>query len=253
MSSIPRQKPYLDQTCWRQRSLACGLFFLCLIMALSACSGGPSTGSDSGAQPTSQVLTPTPSLHRGPAPGTILYKADWTHGIAGWEGATGWQVQHGELYSKGGTQDVLTIPFVAPTAMYAIEIHIQVTGYSAPNGGSFSFLAPHNGAIDGYNAGASNLLSTLPTIGGLHPQLQAMIDPPANVIQTNQTPFDYDPRMEPHVYRLEIRDNTLEFFADGVKSFTVGSASAPHLSQGPLHIKSHGITLRISSLVITAL
>lgn len=251
-SSMYRQNLYFAYTPWHRRRFICSLFFVCLMVVLAACSGGPTTSSDSGTQPTSQALTPTPSPRKGPAAGTILYKADWARGIGGWEGATGWQVQHGELYSKGGAQDVLTIPFVAPTTMYAVEIHIQVSGYSAPSGGSFIFSTSHTGEIDGYNAGASGLLSKLPTIGGLHPQLQAMIDPPANVVQS-QPPFDYDPRMEPHVYRLEIRDNILEFFADGVKAFTVASASSPNLSQGPLRIKSHGITLRVSSLTITAL
>lgn len=251
LSSIYRQKLYFPHTPWQRWCFTYGFVFICLLAVLTSCSGGPTTSSGSGTQPTSQALTPTSTPHKGPAPGTLLYKADWARGIAGWEGATGWQVEHGELYSKGD-DDVLTIPFVAPTTMYAVEIHIQVSGYSAPSGGSYIFSTSHVGGIDGYSAGASNLLSKLPTIGGLHPQLQAMIDPPANAVQSPY-PFDYDPRMEPHVYRLEVRDNVFEFFADGVKSFTVASASSPNLSQGPLHIKSHGITLRVSSLTITAL
>jgi hypothetical protein len=214
----------------------------------ASCSSGSSTPSG----PVAQQASPTQPVHKGPPPGTILYKADWSHGIKGWQGASAWNVEHGELYSKGGDEDVLAVPYISPTTDYAVEIHIQVTRYKTKHGGSFSFFTQHSGRTDGYIAGTSNLMAPGPRPNGSNPQFQAFIEPQAHG-ETNDLPFDYDPRMDTHVYRLEVRGNSVNVFADGNDVFSVNSTASHYLSSGPLHIQSHAIILRVTSFVITAL
>ncbi|GHO45779.1 hypothetical protein [Ktedonospora formicarum] len=231
---------------WRRLPL--NLALIGILFLLAACAGDTSTSQSNTQNPT-PTATPTSTIPKG----TELYKADWSHGLQGWQGASGWQIQHNELYSKGGSQDELILPYQSTTNNYAVEIKVQVKQYKARSGGSFIFSTQRNGQIDGYIAGVSNLITPDVQVGGLHPQLQAYINPQSDAVQINQYPFDYDPRTEVHVYRLEIHDNILDFFADGVKAFTVSSAVSPSLSRGPLHIKSHNIILRVASLTITAL
>lgn len=228
------------------------LFSLCLICIVSlfaSCANNSSTLPVHGAQKAS----PTRLVHKGPPAGTILYKADWSRGIKGWQGASGWRVEHGELYSKGGkSEDILTVPYVSPATDYAVEIHIQVLHYSTRSGGSFSFFTQPDGKIDGYVAGTSNLMAPGPRPNGSNPQFQAFIEPQAHEEQ-GQLPFDYDPQMDAHVYRLEVRGNTVNAFADGNDVFSASSTASQHLSSGPIHIQSHAIIMRVTSFVVTAL
>lgn len=226
------------------------LLLVCVLSLFGACSSSPSTPA---AQKVTPVPTPTQVVHKGPPQGTVLYKADWSRGINGWQGASGWTVQHGELYSKGGGEDVLTVPYVSSAPDYAVEIHVQVTRFITKNRGSFSFFTRHSGHVDGYIAGVSDLLAPGPRPNGLNPQLQAFIDPHSDAEQNGEFPFDYDPKLEAHVYRLEVRGSSLDFFADGVNAYQVSSSVSPNLSSGPLYIQSYGIILRVTSLVITAL
>src|SRR5438876_10144300 len=89
-----------------------------LLFSLGACS----TGTPS---PTVPPQTTTPSAnHSSPTPtslpaGTVLYQADWTHGLASSSGMHGWKVVQGQLESA-----------TSGSASFAIPYQISVSDYS---------------------------------------------------------------------------------------------------------------------------
>src|SRR5579864_2967601 len=62
-----------------------------LIFSLGACSAGAPSTSVPPAATVSTVVHASPIPTTLPA-GTVLYQADWSHGLAGWQGAQGWKV-----------------------------------------------------------------------------------------------------------------------------------------------------------------
>ena len=86
------------------------VFLVCfLLFSLVACSAGtPSTTVPPQATvPAAKQTSPTPT----PLPaGTVLYQADWSHGLAGWPGAQGWKVVQGQLESDNSGSATFTIP-----------------------------------------------------------------------------------------------------------------------------------------------
>ena len=215
---------------------------LCLIF-LIAC--------DTGTTPNAQTASPTPGKGNTVPAGTVLYRADWSQGLAGWHG-NGWVVQQGQLTSQGGDDDTIIAPYQPTVANYAIEIHVRIASYIVKVGGHFAFLVSKTANRDGYNTGVSNLLAPGPRPNGLNPQAQILLDPPSSDPQANY-PFDYDPHMEWHVWRLEVRGDSIIVKLDTAAAFNAFSTRSLPFSSGPLTIQTHAIVFQVSSFTVSAL
>src|SRR5215467_5366285 len=72
-----------------------------LLFSLGACASGTSstTVSPQSTVPATRYPSPTPT----PLPaGSVLYQADWSHGLARWQGTQGWKVVQGQLETECG-------------------------------------------------------------------------------------------------------------------------------------------------------
>src|SRR5215475_7938697 len=99
----------------RYRHIFLALLVL-LLLSLVACSPSASPTSP---QP-SPVSTRPASLSPTPPAGSVLYQADWSQGLVGWQASEGWRVMNGILQSYGGSKLSITIPYEPTVPNYAI-------------------------------------------------------------------------------------------------------------------------------------
>jgi Domain of Unknown Function (DUF1080) len=222
-----------------------------LLFSLGACSAGTSStsGPSQTTIPVARHSSPTPT----PLPaGTVLYKADWSHGLAGWPGAQGWKVAHGQLESDSSGAAAFTIPYRLSVSDYAVEVRIQIVRV-LQHGGYFSISAPKAHSKDGYQAEVSNLEGSIPRPFGDHPASGASIDPFNDNSQASGIPHDYEPGSGWHTYRVEVKGNAASFLDNGVQIGYASSDKTDVLSNGPLGLSSQMVVLRVSSVRILAL
>ncbi len=223
-----------------------------LIFSLGACSAGaPSTG----VLPAATVLT---VMHASPTPttlpaGTVLYQADWSHGLAGWQGAQGWKIVQGQLETVSSAPLTLTIPYRPTVTDYAIEVRFQIVRLLQQNGGYFTIFASKAPGKDGYQAGVLNLEGSQPRPNGAHPQAQVFIDPDSSMASGSGLPIDYEPGFHWHTFRVEVQDNEARLLDDGVQIGHASSEQTDVLSNGPIGLSSELVVLRISRIRILAL
>jgi hypothetical protein len=232
---------------YRRRGIA--WFFIGSIMILLiSCSSAeaPAEHSLSSASPSSQATRPAI------APGTVLYQADWSHGLDGWQTAPGWQLHDGFLQTNGAAKLVITAPYHIPVSDYAVEARIQIMSV-APAGGYLGIKAEKAPGRDGYVANVLNLLKAGNYPNGLHPQAQVYLDPMKSMERGTFETIDYDPKLQWHTYRVEIRGAWVRFFIDNVAISDATSISTDHLSNGPIAIDGSLAVLRVSSFSISAL
>src|SRR5439155_2406170 len=112
-----------------------------LLFSLGACSAGTSstTVSPQTTTPSAKQSSPTPTSL--PA-GTVLYRADWSHGLASLPGMHGWKVVQGKLESDTSGSATFTIPYRLSVTDYAVEVRIQMVRSVPPYGGYYEFVAP---------------------------------------------------------------------------------------------------------------
>ncbi len=223
-----------------------------LLFPLVACTiGTPSTIVHS--QPTTPPVShasPTPTTF---PPGTILYRANWTRGLAGWPGAHGWKVTQGQLESDNSGSATFTIPYQIPVSNYAIEFRLQVVRPLPPYGGGYEIVAPRLTGKDGYHAGIFDLKAPGPRTFGSHPQSNVYLDPFSQASQANGMPQDYEPGSEWHTYRVEVRGNEASLLDDGTQIGSASSQQTDTLSNGPIEFSSTLVILRVSDLRILTL
>lgn len=236
------------EKCYRHVAMryACSAIscLLCMIF-LIACD----TGTTHNAQ--TKTASPTPGKSNTVPAGTVLYRADWSQGLSGWHGS-GWVAQKGQMSSRGGDEDTIVAPYQPDVANYAIEIHVRIASYVVKSGGHFAFFVSKTANRDGYNTGVSSLFAPGPRPNFLNPQAQILLDPVSPDPQANY-PFDYDPRMDWHVWRLEVRGDLIIVRLDNSTAFDAFSTRSLPFSSGPLTIQIHAIVLQVSSFTITAL
>ena len=228
--------------------LLVGLLFFSLV----ACSTGtPSTAAPSQTSiPSANHLSPTPTSL--PA-GTVLYQADWSHGLADWSGAHGWKVVQGQLESDTSGSASFTIPYQLQVSNYAIEFRLQVVRSLPPYSGYYEIIAPNLPGKDGYHAGILNLKAPGPRPFGDHPQSQVYLDPYSDAAQGSNMPQDYEPGSGWHNYRVEVRDNEASLLDDGTQIGSASSQQTETLSNGPIEFSSALVILRVSDLRILTL
>jgi hypothetical protein len=161
------------------------------------------------------VVTPTPTSTPTPAPkpapGTVLYEADWSSGMNGWQQAYGWSVLDGMLVNDGSddayTNHWISAPYHpgdAGIANYAVEAEIQVVQWPGFSHSGFGVVLR-----SGYQAGVCN--------HGWGVSANAMAKQVGAGCWEPIQALDFEPGTEWHVYRAEIRSNTLTLLIDGTQ------------------------------------
>ena len=234
------------------RTITNALGFVLLIGLLSSL-GACSTGTSSMTVPTQ--TTPASAKQSSPTPtplpaGTVLYQADWTHGLSGWPGAHGWKVVRGQLESDSSGSATFTIPYQFPVSNYAIEFRLQVVRSVPPYGGHYEIVAPKVTGKDGYHAGIFDLKAPGPHPFGQHPQSNVYLDPFSDASQGSGIPQDYEPGSGWHIYRVEVRGNEASLLDNGTQIGSASSERTDTLSNGPIEFDSTLVILRMSNLRI---
>ena len=223
-----------------------------LLFSLGACSAGTSstTGPPKASVPAARHLSPTPT----PLPaGTVLYQADWSHGLTGWTGAQGWKVVQGQLVSTSSGTATFTIPYRPTVSDYAVEVRIQIVHSVPPYGGYYEIVAPKLAGKDGYHAGVLDLKAPGPRPFGDHPQSQVYLDPSGDMNPGSGIPQDYEPGSGWHTYRVEVRGNEASLLDDGTQIGSASSQQTDVLSNGPIEFSCALVILRVNDLRILTL
>ncbi len=235
------------------RQIAYVMLLALLVLMCVACSSNttlpPQVKHTSTTQPL-QRATATPSTV---PKGTLLYKANWSRGLAGWQGAHGWEIKQGQLTTQSDDPVAITIPYTITIPNYAIEARVRIVRLLHRDGGYFSIFTKPTTNKDGYQAGVSDLKGTEPRPNGSHAQVHAFIDPMSSMAPNSFEPVDYEPHFDWHTYRVEIQDNQASIFIDGTSESTANSIRTDTLSNGPISLGSAMVVIQISDVTITAL
>ncbi|HEX6553093.1 MAG TPA: family 16 glycoside hydrolase [Ktedonobacteraceae bacterium] len=223
-----------------------------LLFSLGACSGGTSPTTVQSQSPVPATRQPSPTATPLPA-GTILYQADWSRGLASWQGTHGWKVVQGQLESNSSGSATFTVPYRPTVSDYAVEVRIQVVRSMPPYGGYFLISTPKSPGKDGYHAGVLDLKGSGPRPFGQHPQSHAYIEPTGDMSPGSGIPQDYEPGSGWHTYRIEVQGNEVSLLDDGVQIGSASSQQTDVLSNGPIAFSSELVILRVSSLRILTL
>ena len=239
----------------KHSSIYTSLLLVCMVLVFVACSSNTPGQGTSKARIIKTVavyasVVATDSDSPTVPAGTLLYQADWSHGLAGWQG-TGWSVKQGLLMTTNDSTVTITVPYQPKVSNYAIEVQIQITKLFHKVGGYFSIFATRVAGHDGFQAGTSTFMEPGPRPNGSHPQAQIMSDP----FSTNPNdgrPIDYEPLANWHTYRIEVQDDLASFYIDGTQVSSTNSATST-FSTGPLGITCSQAILSVKSYRIMAL
>lgn len=232
-----------------------------LLMASLICSlmGCAQNTAPARATPTTRPsLTPSPPVQHTASPtvvaGTVLYTADWSHGLANWHGSQGWSIVQGQLQVNSLAETTLTIPYKPTVPNYAIEIRAQVLQVLKPIANGFTLIVNPTPQGDGFEAGFTTLNhyqpAEQPDPNFYTGYIQIIPDNLSEGLQIFQ--LDYVPGTIWHTYGIEVQGNEADLSLDGHK--TIRSTSSENaFSNGPFVLDSQGLLLRVSSIRFTAL
>ncbi len=236
---------------WRRVLKLCML--VCTLLALVACTSG-AVGSTT----TSPTLTAQPHPTRATiAPGTLLYRADWSQNLAGWQGASvtggasGWEVHGGNLQINAKGDQVITAPYQPTVQNYAIEVRVRISSVTQDDGG-FLIGAQKVVGKNGYLAEVIGLRKPGSHVYAIHPQCDVTIDP-IDAMDSPMLTHDYEPGYVWHTYRLEIRGAQVVLFVDDQLSSHATSSQTRQLSHGPIQILDNNTSIEVNNFRVTAL
>lgn len=232
------------------------LLIVCMVLVFVACSPNTPGQGTSKARIIKTVavyasVVATDSDSPTVPAGTLLYHADWSHGLAGWQG-TGWNVKQGLLMTTSDSTVTITVPYQPKVSNYAIEVQIQITKLFHKVGGYFSIFSTRASGHDGFQAGTSTFMEPGPRPNGSHPQAQIYTDPASSMNAGDGRPIDYEPLANWHTYRIEVQGNLATFYIDGAQVDST-SSTTPTFSPGPLGITCSQAILSIKDYRIMAL
>ena len=220
---------------------ALALLLATTLFALAACG-----------RPAAATSTPPPKATATPA---VLFQADWSHGLEGWNASAGWSMVNGAPQSDTSDDRSLTIPFQPKTADYAVEIDLQLVEIPR-DGGFYTLNADPTAALSGFRAGIYSLRKPgVARPNGDHPTISTNIDPldaqdPSGLANSVK---DFEPADGVQTYRVVVQGSAALLSVDGRFYTSAASTQSKHLSTGPLHFKCGGVALRITGLRILSL
>lgn len=186
-----------------------------------------------------------------PAPGTVLYRADWSHGMDGWVGSSGWRVVNGEMVNDGSDCcDVFAPDILGHVADYSVRARIQVNQGTSVN--FFSLVARGkdigNGLLGydtgGYDGGVDDLTSP----GAGQVSGQAFI---SHTGETDLAGAPFDPNLTFHDYRLDVRGNVITLFIDGQQIAQTSDSTYP--DPGRVGLRADNTSISVTAFVVIAL
>ena len=228
----------------RSRICMCMLALSLLVTLLAACGGGTTTAPTS----TPKHTHPTPA--RLPK-GTVLFEADWSRGLTGWQATAGWKVLNGLLQSDESDTSTLTVPYRPAVTNYAIEFRARIVKVPANNAafGSFLISADASPGRDGYKAVVIQIPGAGPHPLSVHPQVEVYTEPID--LSNPGTAHDQEFGSKWHAFRVETQENLVNFSIDGQLSGRSASNQTSILSNGPIKLVVSGIILQVSDFRIT--
>ncbi len=224
-------------------------FILVSLVGCSQNASPPSATATPRSSPTGGApVSPTPSY----APGTVLYTADWSHGLGGWHAPQGWSIVQGQLQVNSLPDTTLTVPYMPTTSNYAIEVDVQVVKVLKQSDNKFHVVVPSTSGGDGFDAGFQSLHQPVyrPTpdfYTGFAQTIAKNLDVNAGIQE-----IDFVPGKRMRTYRIEVSGNQVTLFVDGAEVSTSTSLKSA-FSSGPIQLESSGLMLRIGGLRIIAL
>ena len=250
----------MNGTLWKRLDalplkLSALLLMISLTSSLAGCAQSTAPGQTT---PTPHPsLTASPQVQQTASPvgtaRTVLFAADWSHGLEKWQPSQGWSVVGGQLQVNSVEETTLTVPYVPTVAAYTIEIQAQVIQVLKPKANEFTISVPKTSETDGFTAGFTTLNhyqpAEQPDPNFYTGYIQIIPDHLPAGLQILQR--DYVPNTIWHTYGVTVQGNEADLSLDG--HVTIRSMSSEvAFSRGPLVLKSEGLLLRISSLRITA-
>jgi hypothetical protein len=206
-----------------------------LAVALIACSQS-TTAMPKPAHPTATPLSK----------GALLYRANWSKGLAGWQATAGWRVVGGDVQTDGKDDRTLTVPYRPVVSNYAIEFRMRIVTLP-PLGsdfGSFLVSAEQEPDKDGYQAGIIQIPGPGPHPLSVHPQVEVYTEPvdPSNPGTAHDQEFGFTW----HSYRIEVRGGVVNFSIDGQVSGRASSNQTSMLSHGPIQVEVSNVVVEVS-------
>jgi 3-keto-disaccharide hydrolase len=218
------------------------------LLLLSASTSLASCGGSSSVTTTPTLTTPT--LTATPA---VLYQADWSRGLTGWNASAGWTVVDGVLQSDVGSERSVTIPYQPAGPDYIVEFQLQVVSVPV-TGGYYDLYAPPTPDANGYESGVYALQAPGPRPANVNPTSHATIDPPdaQDPLASRNSLKDFNHGTGWRTYRVEVRGPRVSLIIDGRPNTQGSSAQTAHLSTGPLQLICSNVEIRVRMLRILA-
>jgi hypothetical protein len=213
-----------------------------LLIAASAVLASCGSSSHATVAPTLTVPTPTTTP-------TVLYQADWSRGLAGWNASAGWTVVDGVLQSDAGSERSVTIPYQPAGPDYIVEVEIQVVSVPV-TGGYYILHAQPAPSANGYETGVYGLQAPGPRPPNANPASHVYIDPPEAQAPAaaNNSAHDFNHGASWRVYRTEVRGPAVSLIIDGRPNTQASSAQTANLSTGPLQLSCSDVMIRVRAL-----
>ncbi len=231
------------------KRMLCVLLLVFSLLSLISCASNTSSTQPQGQQ---TKVSATPTVPTSPTPsvpkGTVLYRANWSHGMDGWQGPKAWTTVGGQLVTKSVATTSIVVPYKLSVANYAIEARVQFAQMLVNIHNGFIIYANEQPGKDGYQAQMYQF-----ALRGAGMDAPGYIDIATDklIISTFQQ-HDFQPGSSWHTYRIEVMGDQATLYVDGTESST-STTQEDAISNGPLGLTGWGIDLRISSFVITAL
>jgi hypothetical protein len=221
--------------------------FMLGALILSACSSNASpTSSQKPPTPTAAPVSPTSTAPRS---GTLLYQANWKHGLAGWHASAGWKLVGSQLVIETPASASIIAPYRPTVTNYAIEVTVQIMRMLKPTKNGFTLFASSAPGKAGYSGGVVALTPREPQ---LPPPGYAQITTDKLDASAGFQEIDFVPGTSWHTYRIEVQGNEALLFVDGTR-VSHATSQEQALSTGPIGMNSTGLSLRVSSFRVTAL
>ncbi|MGH8910353.1 MAG: hypothetical protein ACRD0K_28625 [Egibacteraceae bacterium] len=162
----------------------------------------------------------------------LVYQADWSSGIGGWTGETGWKMLNGMLLNDGTTGSPIFADFEpGARADHAVEADISLIR-GEQNFGIVVRVGMEGG---GYGAGIYRGRARIAHYG-------------TGGIVAGEA---FDPGVDFHTYRVEAKGNVITFSVDGV---VLGEMKDnKYLEGGQVGLWSHGLQLEVRSFQVFAI
>jgi len=192
-----------------------------------------------------------------PAPGTVLYQANWSNGTAGWLLTPDWKTVSGQLVNDGTNRESVNHLAHPPAitrvvANYAVETSAQIvrpSGASACGlGASFGITVRQDSSGD-YHVGIGTDQEDRNWYANIRDQSSS--NSCLDSTDTRLAHSDYSLDNAWHTFRVEVRGNNIKILVDG--SAVLETTDNHHLTGNNVGLWSTGIVLNVRSFKVIAL